>query len=253
MPESLPSTHVAEKNKLHSIHPNICFVEIPIDATNAFRICLYNEDVTIYEATADGIKEHKYDGFSFVVPDIELRADGTIPNPTISISNIGVEVLAFIQANSSNLKGKNIRLFYVNIQYPGNSGEACTPFKTLEGKIRRIIIKANAIEFPIGFIDLHTDTIPGEYYERGYCSAGYGPVDARCNFPIAQCSDGTTAFGVYNGYQLQFVKANECDHGLYTPNGCAAHAALAAFHHAQWMGNVLPFRGFPGLVKGKGY
>jgi hypothetical protein len=248
MPQSLSNALVTEKNRLHSVYPYVWLIEIPIDSSNAARLALYPQDVTLWELNAGAVVAHVFEGYNFQEPTVTFSQDGNLDTPSLTIANIDAAILAYIQLNANNVKGKDVRILLVHSQNLGSSGAAAPTFVEQTYQIRRLRIRIETITLELGHASLIEHFIGGEVFTRECRYVDFaGP---RCAFPKDSfAGDGPSA--IQDGFQLQFVKKNECDRTSDGTNGCKAHQAFAKYYSVSWPG-IERFGGQPGLVKGKG-
>lgn len=248
MPQSLPNALVTEKNRLHSVYPWIWLVEIPIDASNAARLALWPQDLVVYELNAGAVVAHQFEGYNLQEPAVTFAQDGNLDSPSLAIANVDPTVLAYVQLNANNLKGKDVRILLVHSQNLGSAGAAAPLVAEATAQVRRVRIRVETITLELGHASLIEHQVGSEVFMRECRYIDYGGL--RCAFPKdSLAGDGPSA--IQDGFQLQFVKKEECDRTFNGSNGCLAHQALAKYFSLKFSAGDR-FGGQPGLVKGKG-
>lgn len=237
-PQSLASTLVAEKAKLHATSPWIWCYEIAISATQAFRLTTYQTDIVLREGAGPTYDAVTFEAFNVSWPEIKTDSAGTLNGLDLTISAISMETAAYL--DTLDVTAHDVRVVLVHSDHLGDVNNA-TP-KALEERFQIMAVRENlnSIVLSLGHWTLLRKSFPSVRFMR------------KCRFAFAgaECAwVGQAATGFEDGFDVSKVSTTECDKSLNGTNGCRGHGALAKLSLAP-VHHPLRFGGFPGIPRG---
>jgi phage-related protein len=235
------SNIVEEQVKLHSTKSWWWLFEVQVTDSECFRLAANQADVTIWTGSSAPYTSEVYEAFPIVAPDLEKQF-GELEQITLTISNLTLEIMAYLETN--DLAGKQVKVRIVNSNALGDVNNK-TNFLIDENYeiIGPITASVDAISVVIGHWSLIRKEVPSDRYHRDRC---------RHEFKGAWCAfDGTqaTSTAVKYGYDLSAVSLTVCDKTYSGPNGCRAHGALEA-QNVETEFHPRRFGGMPGIPFG---
>jgi len=223
MAETLSTSLVKQKNRMHDLSPWVWLFEIQFDATNAIRIAGHDKDFTH--------NGNVYSPFPVAVAVQSRDGRGVLADLEVTVSNFQQVVAAQVEAG--NFLGKRVTVRLVSTSAPNEAIH--------EGVyvIKEATVTSAVVTFVVGVHNLFAAQFPSQRYNRTRCRHIYGK--AGCNYD-------TTLPNLISGPSPLFVPA-KCDLGLDTSNGCRVHGDNEVANGVPRR-HPLNFGGFPGIPKG---
>lgn len=218
---------ITEKNKLTSLGSWTWLAECDIDGTDAIRICAHDTQLTF-----DGNDYHPY---PMGITDIDQDTEGNINSVNLTVSNIGLLAVSYV--NAGNIDGRQVYLRLVHEDHLDDSDNVIETSWQVQG----ISYNEEAITFKLGMVNLLNIDFPREKFFRTRCRyvSRYGGVHCGYN----------TALTNLVGAQYPNFSSSSCDGTLDGDNGCTAHGANEVANNLPSL-HPKRFGGFPGIPKG---
>lgn len=225
MPETVSALTTAAKNSLHQTNAWVWLIEADVDGTNCIRVCDSAASITY------GGKV--YVPFPLSIEGLASDTAGTLPQVTISVSNLSREVSD--QLDAGNLIDRRVQIYMMN--------RADTAFAFDRGlwRILDATLDERLATFRVGPYGLFDAPFPARRQARTRCDYIYG--GSECQYKIALPN---LVSGTYPNFA-----GSTCDLSLDGGNGCRAHGANATANGlpAFWPSR---FGGHIGIPKRKG-
>lgn len=212
----------AERHKIASGEPWLLLMDLvwPGDAqpgvTQQHLRLARNTDTVTFDA-GDGSGPQDYQPFNFTVGDLNTSSNGSVPEMTLSVSNV-MRVVQTLVEQYAGVVGAKLYLYVLNTANP--QGE---PDLMLQFSVKQTVCDAKAVQFKLGAPSPLRRLFPIHMYRPNYCIWQY-------NSPAMQAANDP------RGKQCGYTGAlTGCTHTLDGTNGCIAHA------------NQERFGGFPGI------
>lgn len=203
-----------ERHKIASGEPWLLLMQIvwpgtPQPGVTQQLICLVNDiDPFTFDAN-DGNGPQVYQPFNFEVGELKIGTDGSVPELTITASNV-MRILQSVIEQYAGIVGAQLYLYAVNTANP--SGE---PDLTLQFTIKQTVCTAKTVAIKCG---------------------AYSPL--RLLFPRFKYWPNTCIWQYKSGVGCTYAGSMAtCSKTIDGSTGCQAH----------FPGQVLPFGGFPGI------
>ena len=227
MAESLNSTLVDEKNKIHSTAPWAWLFEVVLSddpATDAIRVSGSHEQVTF-----DG---NVYYPFPIQLSALARSKGGMISDLEVTISNVGGIIAPYLESGRLLDAVANVGIVHENdLSLRVNAGRFT---------VKNATLSASTAILALGLFNVFEAPLPAQRYNRTRCRFVYGQ---------AGCSYNTSLPNAISGSNPLFDPTT-CDLGLETSNGCRVHGDNEVANGMQRL-HPLYFGGFPGIPKGR--
>lgn len=229
MPETLGTSVVATKNLLHSTSAWVWLFELDMGSSTGFRLCAHDQNITV-----GGLV---YVAFPMTMTAERRDIDGQLPQFEITISNVGREIVTYLEAGQVLDRTLRIKAVY--------STDTATVVDFGRVTVLRAVVGTTSATLTVGSYILTEAPIPARYWMRGRCSFIYGGPECAFNKALAQSHAALATFTAANsGFD-----AASCDLTLAGSNGCRKHGEWEAYI-GQFKNHPLRFGGNPGIPRG---
>ena len=199
MPLSISSAAIAEKNKLASDEPWLLLLKITYPTETPIRLVWNTENVTW-----DG---ETWTAAPFTLGDMQESSDGSIPNVTLTIWDIGRTITQYLDDYDGGVGATAI--VYILHSSTLTDSPAIAELELNFSIISATIDSFNRISFSLGGENPTRYRCPPERYLKGHCRykefkgdlCRYAGGESSCNRTFTQCkSYGNEAnFGGFPG------------------------------------------------------
>lgn len=197
--KTIPTALITQKNTLASASSWLTLLQIEITSSTTLYLVANPSSVTF-----DG---NTYSPFPCDIAPVSTDSRGGLPDVEVSVSNVGLTISAYIEAN--DVRGKRVRLLGVNSDNLADT-TALAFDETYE--IGDISVTQEVVRFRLGHVRMLEQRFPSRRFLRDNCVWLYKSDECGYAGVIATC-----------------------DKSLESANGCRVHA------------NQVRFGGFPGI------
>lgn len=199
MPLDISSNAIIEKNKLTSDDVWLLLLKIEYGTEDPGYLCLNNQSV-VWPSTGG----NTYLPAIFSLSGIQETKDSEIPAITLSVLDIGRNILPFIEQYAGGV-GADVTIYVVHSAYLDNA----TPEFEETTEVIDVSVEHNLkITFKLGAENLMNLRIPRHRYLKNHCRfvfkssrCGYAGAETECNRTLARCRElsNETRYGGFPG------------------------------------------------------
>jgi len=226
MAETITSTIVTEKNKIHNTSPWVWLLEADVDGTNAIRIAGYDAQVTH--------GGNIYYPYPIQIGSQEKDREGTLFDLELTVANYEQVVAGYLE--SGYLLGRKCTIRLVN------EADLTTQVHESSYFIKTVTTSLGSATIVMGAYSLMSAQIPAVRFNRLRCRWVYG--GPGCMYDTSMPNEIAATNSDFDTTKCDLELGSET-----SGNGCRAHG-LNEQANGQPKRHPINFGGFPGIPKG---